>query len=30
VQITGNFANGQDILGFTNQNGITGVHRHRH
>jgi large repetitive protein len=24
VQITGNYANGQDILGFTNQNGITG------
>ena len=24
VQITGNFANGQDVLGFTNQNGITG------
>ncbi|VIO68212.1 Endo-1,3-1,4-beta-glycanase ExsH [Bradyrhizobium ivorense] len=25
VQITGNYANGQDVLGFTNQNGITGV-----
>jgi hypothetical protein len=24
VQITGNYANGQDILGFTDQNGITG------
>jgi hypothetical protein len=24
VQITGNYANGQDILGFVNQNGITG------
>jgi large repetitive protein len=24
VQITGNYANGQDVLGFTNQNGITG------
>ncbi|MBR0869709.1 cadherin repeat domain-containing protein [Bradyrhizobium tropiciagri] len=24
VQITGNYANGQDILGFTNQNGISG------
>jgi hypothetical protein len=24
VQITGNYANGEDILGFTNQNGITG------
>ena len=25
VQITGNYANGQDILGFTDQNGITGT-----
>ncbi|BAR60805.1 hypothetical protein NK6_7654 [Bradyrhizobium diazoefficiens] len=24
VQITGNYVNGQDVLGFTNQNGITG------
>ncbi|WP_210168328.1 beta strand repeat-containing protein [Bradyrhizobium pachyrhizi] len=24
VQITGNYASGQDVLGFTNQNGITG------
>jgi large repetitive protein len=24
VQITGNFVSGQDVLGFTNQNGITG------
>ncbi len=24
VQITGNYANGQDVLAFTNQNGITG------
>ena len=24
MQITGNYANGQDVLGFTNQNGITG------
>ena len=24
VQITGNYVNGQDILGFTNQNGISG------
>jgi hypothetical protein len=24
IQITGNYVNGQDILGFTNQNGITG------
>ena len=24
VQITGNYANGQDVLSFTNQNGITG------
>ncbi|MGF6310581.1 hypothetical protein ABIB82_004666 [Bradyrhizobium sp. i1.8.4] len=24
VQITGNYANGQDLLGFTDQNGITG------
>src|SRR5207249_4016 len=24
VSITGNFASGQDVLGFTNQNGITG------
>ena len=24
VQITGNYATGQDVLGFTNQNGITG------
>jgi hypothetical protein len=25
VQITGNYVNGEDVLGFTNQNGITGV-----
>lgn len=25
VQITGNYQNGQDVLGFTTQNGITGV-----
>ncbi len=25
VQITGNYANGQDVLAFTNQNGITGT-----
>jgi hypothetical protein len=25
VQITGNYVNGQDVLGFTTQNGITGV-----
>ncbi len=25
VQITGNYVNGQDVLGFTNQNGITGT-----
>jgi len=25
VQISGNYVNGQDILGFTNQNGITGL-----
>ena len=24
MQITGNYVNGQDVLGFTNQNGITG------
>ena len=39
VPITGNFVNGQDVLGFTTQNGITGSfnaatgvadpHRHR-
>ena len=25
VQITGNYVNGQDVLAFTNQNGITGA-----
>jgi hypothetical protein len=29
VQITGNYVNGQDVLGFTNQNGITGSTRGR-